>query len=119
MDFFKPEFQTVLLRDLAGKEISLLAGQIEDKQIQVDHIIPEKLAIRTDENFMAIILRNLLQNAVRYSEASGTTTLNATTEALTVTNTSEPGLEAGALNELLHKNEVSSNQFGLGLADRP
>lgn len=115
MESFKPEFQSVAIREVAAKEISLLSGQIEDKQLQVALSIPGTLQITTDENFMSIILRNLLQNAVRYSEASGTITLSATLAALTITNTSGLGLDAVALNELLHKNEVNSNQFGLGL----
>lgn len=115
MESFKPEFLPVGIRAVAAKEISLLSGQIEDKQLQVALLIPEMLQVTTDENFMSIILRNLLQNAVRYSEASGTITLSATPAALTITNTSGLGLDAVALNELLHKNEVNSNQFGLGL----
>jgi signal transduction histidine kinase len=115
MESFKPEFQSVAIRALAGKEISLLKSQIEDKHIRVEHAIPESLLIKTDENFMSIILRNLLQNAVRYSEASGTITLMTTSEALIITNTSGLGLGATELNELLQKKEVNSNHFGLGL----
>lgn len=115
MESFKPEFQDVAIHALAEREINLLAAQIEDKHIHIEQAIDRDLQIKTDENFLGIILRNLLQNAVRYSDASGLITLSATTGELSITNTSGSGLDAVALNELLHKNEVNSNQFGLGL----
>lgn len=115
MESFKPEFQMVYPAALANREINLLADQVEDKKVQLHNRIPEDLQTRTDENFMSIILRNLLQNAVRYSEPSGIISLDATAQSISITNTSASGLDAVALNDLLHKQAINSSQFGLGL----
>ncbi|PSK88154.1 sensor histidine kinase [Taibaiella chishuiensis] len=115
MESFQPEFRPVALAGLARREIVLLGEQVEDKQVRLALNIPDSLYIRTDENFMSIILRNLLQNAVRYSAHAGSISLHATAQSLRITNTSGSGLDAPALNELLNRTGVNSNQFGLGL----
>ncbi len=115
MENFTPEYHAVALRDLALKEINLLHSQIEEKNLVIDNQIPESFLSVTDENFVSIILRNLLQNAVRYSQSSAIVLLETQDSSLLISNPSTSGISAAALNELLEKGAVSSNNFGLGL----
>lgn len=115
MENFMPEYHAIAIRDLASKEIDLLHSQIEEKKLIIDNKIPESFMSVTDENFVSIILRNLLQNAVRYSEPSATIQLETEGSAVLVTNPSSSGTGAGTLNNLLQQGTVSSNNYGLGL----
>jgi len=115
MENFTPEYHAVSIGELAEKEIRLLHSQIEEKQLQVRNNIPGSFLSLTDENFVSIILRNLLQNAVRYSPREAVLTLDAEGSSVTITNPSVSGRSAETLNRLLQHDAVSSNHFGLGL----
>ncbi len=115
MENFTPEYHAVAVRELAEKEMSLLHGPVEEKSLKIDNQIPESFFSVTDENFVSIILRNLLQNAVRYSKDSGTITLKVQDNAVWISNPSTSGMSAAALNDLLQKEAVSSSNYGLGL----
>ncbi len=115
MENFTPEYHAVAIKDLAVKEINLLHSQIEEKALMIENNIPASFLSVTDENFVGIILRNLLQNAVRYSHTAATIKLEAENNKVLISNPSLSGAGAGALNELLQKGVVSSNNFGLGL----
>ena len=115
MESFHPDYHSVSIKSLTDKEINLLGSLIEDKNLEVDNKIPESFLSLTDENFVSIIVRNLLQNAVRYSENDSTIVLEAKTNQLIISNTAKGGLKATELNALLKKGEVNSHNFGLGL----
>jgi signal transduction histidine kinase len=115
MENFTPEYHAVYIKPLADKELELLTSQIEEKELKIENFIPESFLSITDENFVHIIFRNLLQNAVRYSHEAATITLKAGENAIRITNKSTSEMAAQSLNELLQKGEVSSNNFGLGL----
>lgn len=115
MENFTPEYHAVGIRELAEKELELLHEQIEEQELHVENNIPESFFSVTDENFVSIILRNLLQNAVRYSTGQGMITLRAEGASVRISNPSSPGVTAASLNELLRKGTVSSSNFGLGL----
>jgi signal transduction histidine kinase len=115
MENFKPEFHPVSIHEVAQREIDLLNNQIEEKRLSIESEIPSGFKPLTDENFVAIIMRNLLQNAVRYSEEPGTITLKIANQTLAITNRSSKPVQADTLNGLLKKNEINSNTFGLGL----
>ncbi|WP_118976053.1 ATP-binding protein [Taibaiella koreensis] len=115
MENFTPEYHAVAIKELAERELGLLRGQAEEKSLHIDNQIPESFFSVTDENFVSIILRNLLQNAVRYSREAGTITLNVQDNEVWISNPSTSGMSAAALNELLQRESVSSSNYGLGL----
>lgn len=55
----------------------LMQSQIEKKSIIVNVGIPVGMAATTDRNILTIIIRNLLQNAVKYSPENTTVTIAA------------------------------------------
>lgn len=115
MEHFTPEYHAVSIHRVAHKELDLLASQIEEKELKIENSIPESFLPVTDENFIHIIFRNLLQNAVRYSHQSATVDLSVAAQTVLITNKSTSEMTADALNELLRKDAVSSHHFGLGL----
>lgn len=115
MENFTPEYHSVYIKQVANRELALLTSQIEEKELKVENLIPESFLSITDENFVNIIFRNLLQNAVRYSHQGAVVTLKAGQSMVSITNKSTSLMTAESLNELMQKGEVSSNNFGLGL----
>ena len=114
MQHFTPQPGPVLLQELVEKETGLLREGLEEKQLRVENRVPEALTRLTDENFLSVIVRNLLQNAVKYSVAGGTIVIAADGQHLYLTNPS-PGVPAGELNQRLRNQVVNSKGSGLGL----
>ena len=59
------------LRREVDETLSLLSAVIEKKNLKVDLLIDHSLEVFTDSNFLRIILRNLVTNAVKYSYTNG------------------------------------------------
>ncbi len=68
MQSFKPRFVQVNITDIIQKELSHAHQQMEDRNIKVQNEMPEQYMQKTDENFVTVIIRNLLQNAMKYSD---------------------------------------------------
>lgn len=115
MEHFSPEYHAVLLAELLENELALLRSHIEEKGLAVNNDVPESFISVTDEHFMRIILRNLLQNAVRYSPERAYIGIKAADNELSITNANGSGLNALQLNELLRKGDINSHSNGLGL----
>lgn len=58
---------SVAVSSLLDEEINLLLPVANTKQIKISHQLPPNLRIMVDPNHLAIILRNLLQNALKFS----------------------------------------------------
>jgi signal transduction histidine kinase len=114
MQHFTPQPGAVGLKEVVDKEAGLLREPLEEKRLQVDNGIAAALVRTTDENFLGVIVRNLLQNAVKYSPEGGTIAIAADAQHLYITNTSS---EVGAadLNQSIQNRVVSSAGSGLGL----
>lgn len=114
MQHFTPQPTPVDVHAVVEKEIGLLQQSIEEKQLQLDNKIPAALIKTTDENFLTVILRNLLQNAVKYTAAGGLISLRADDGYLYISNT-PAGARAEELNQRLQSRQVDSKGSGLGL----
>jgi signal transduction histidine kinase len=113
MQHFTPQFSPVKIRPLLQKEISFLQQPIEDKNLQVLNQVPETLIRDTDENFLAVIVRNLLQNAVKYSVEGGIISVGTDGSDILITN--QARVPAEELNQVLQSSRVDSRRFGMGL----
>jgi len=114
MQHFTPQRGPVAIRDVVEKEAGLLREALEEKQLKVENGIAASLSRVTDEVFLSVIVRNLLQNAAKYSLPGGTITASADAQNLYLTNTSA---DAGAeeLNQRLQSRTIGSKGGGLGL----
>jgi len=114
MQNFTPEFRPVKVADVLQKEIGLLHEQLEEKAITIECRVPASFVEHTDENFLSVIIRNLLQNAVKYSDGNKTITISSSGQELTIANSSAMAT-AETLNDRLRDTHVDSKGSGLGL----
>ena len=68
----EPVFTEENLADLVSGVVSLMHSAASEKSVRIATDIPEALSIRTDRHMLSTCLRNLLDNAVKYSPAGGT-----------------------------------------------
>lgn len=114
MQHFAPELSKINISLLAKKELNFLQGSIGEKNIEIRNSVDENFVQRTDEHFSSVIVRNLLQNAVKYSGDGSTITISNDKNSLYITNTS-PQSNADELNNILSSKQVDSKSSGLGL----
>lgn len=114
MQNFTPDFKSVKIADTVQKEIALLQEHLEEKDIKIDCRVPGSFIRNTDENFLSVIIRNLLQNAVKYSDEDKTISISSAGEELIITNSSSRA-SAALLNSRLANTQVNSTDSGLGL----
>lgn len=68
---FKINLQSFILIDLVHEIINLLEMEAHSKQIKIHVHIPDDQKLRTDREFLSIVLRNLLHNAIKYTPQTG------------------------------------------------
>jgi signal transduction histidine kinase/tetratricopeptide (TPR) repeat protein len=89
----------------------------EEKQVRLVADFAEDLTFRTDPNFLKVVLRNLLANAVKFTPPGGSVSLSATQEAQTlriaVADTGK-GMIESELDGLFSEN-ITSSASGWGL----
>ncbi|HEY4290394.1 MAG TPA: HAMP domain-containing sensor histidine kinase [Puia sp.] len=114
MQNFTPDLRPVRIGDTVQKEVNLLQEQLNERSVRVDSRVPASFTKETDENFLSIIIRNLLQNAMKHSEEGKTITIDANSRELTIVN---PATEISivSLNARLEHTGVDSKESGLGL----
>jgi signal transduction histidine kinase len=114
MQSFKPRFVPVNMTDIIQKELSQAQQRMEDRNIKINNEMPENFIQKTDENFVTVIIRNLLQNAIRYSDENSTISIATNRQKIFITNQASQ-TNAESLNTLLGSNQVDSKTTGLGL----
>jgi signal transduction histidine kinase len=114
MQSFKPRFVPVNMTDIIQKELSHSQQSMEDRNITIDNEMPENFIQKTDENFVTVIIRNLLQNAIRYSDDNSTISIATNRQKIFISNQASQ-TNAEKLNALLGSNQVDSKTSGLGL----
>lgn len=113
MQYFTPQPLRLSVGGVLERELAHLKPAIADRSVEVRNLVDGSFFQHTDENFVAVILRNLLQNAIGNSPMGATITVEAGGSALKITNESLTG--ADALNSMLGARQVSSSGSGLGL----
>lgn len=114
MEHFTPSLLPTNISRIAEKEIQFLQGLIKEKDIRLNLRLPPSFKQNTDENFLSVIVRNLLLNAIKASETAGQIDISEANDQLLITNSS-PDADAAQLNELLSGTRPNSKNDGLGL----
>ena len=65
------------LQEIVTECAEILESQAEDKEITIHTAIPESLVVYVDEPMMKTVLRNLVSNALKFTEAHGTVSISA------------------------------------------
>lgn len=114
MKNFTPQYRMLNGAELLKQEIDLFSEEILDKRLKLDLQMEKKRFYRSDENFLAVISRNILQNAIRNSPAEKILFIELLQDQIIITNECE-NPDAGKLNFLLDQKNISSHNAGFGL----
>ncbi len=114
MNNFTPQYHLVKILPLVMQETELFAEQIKEKELNMDVQVSSEIFQSTDENFITVILRNLMQNAIKLSDDKSTIIIQADAKTISITNPVE-NKNAADLNFLLDQTHVTSKYSGLGL----
>lgn len=114
MTHFSPQYKGVKLKPLVEQEILLLEEQLKEKNLNISLNISEQTQKNTDENFISIIFRNLLHNAITQCRQNDTITVVENAGETIITNPSA-STTAEELNTMMEQNMISSKYSGLGL----
>ena len=114
MQHFTPQYRQVNIADVLNKEINLVQRQADEKNIKIVSQVGEEFIQSTDENFVSVIIRNLLQNAIKYSDNASTIDIVSKDKSIVIANRSSKS-NAEALNALLNNKQIDSKRSGLGL----
>lgn len=72
--------ETIGLKELLHTAWSPLASRAESRELAVSWAVDEQLKISTDSSLLSLILRNLLDNTVSYTDLGGSIAINACVE---------------------------------------
>jgi signal transduction histidine kinase len=114
MQQFIPQFNLVAIGDIVQKELTHSAQLVAEKDLKINMRLQPGYSIQTDENFATVVIRNLLQNAIKYSEQGSALDIWAEEESLRIGNKCS-STTANHLNEILNSKVVNSKSSGLGL----
>ncbi len=115
MQHFKPEYRNVLIAEVVEKEVTFLKEQAEINNIKIRNEVPESFTLKTDENFLEIIIRNLLQNAVKYTTHGTTISITSKDANQISINNKIADVNMQNLNTVFQNKWVNSKSNGLGL----
>ena len=111
MQHFHPECQTVCFAEVFNKVILSIQDQLEDNLVAIENRVPPGLTRESDEHFLAVILRNLLLNAMRHG-AGEHIVIDATSSEITITN---PVASNHVLYQRIGEHRIDNGVSGLGL----
>ena len=111
---FVPQRQPAQLAALLQKELPSLLSRLQEKQLTVINEVPADFMPVADTTFVSIILRNLLQNAIKHSIPNSSISIRAGGSDLRITHPTPLG-DVITLNALLQDRVVDSPDCGLGL----
>lgn len=92
----RPELRPERLEDIVEEAL----GTLEKRDVTVKTSVEAGVTVLTDRNMLTTCLRNLLENAVRFSPDGGTVTVCATRAAIVVRDQG-PGMDAKVLASLM------------------
>ncbi|MDF2187569.1 tetratricopeptide repeat-containing sensor histidine kinase [Paraflavitalea sp. CAU 1676] len=118
MEQFEPVMENLDVEDIFDEIIDLHTTAAANKQIRLLKDQIPYLEIHTDPNFVRIILRNLVSNAIKFTPPHGTVTLSASREnnlILLHVSDSGPGISPADINNIFEWNSIRSDSSGLGL----
>ncbi len=112
--FIAPQFHPTDISALVEKQSILLQRHLQEQGLRISNEVPDHFTPITDESFVSIILRSLLQNAITYSPDNSTITIRGGGSDLRITHPA-PTADAHILNALLHESNNEDHSAGPGL----
>ena len=118
MDSFVPSMEVMDPEELFNEIVQLNEPFAVNKNISLQQKIVPGLKFSTDPNFVRIILRNLMSNAIKFTPPGGRIVLSGNRQGdhiiLSVVDNG-PGISASHLAGIFDWNSIRSDSSGLGL----
>ncbi|MBL7817977.1 MAG: HAMP domain-containing histidine kinase [Saprospiraceae bacterium] len=73
----KPNLEKVDIAEVISEQVGLLQPIANNKSIIISQNVPSGLVLELDKNHLALIIRNLLQNALKFTNTNGIIHFNA------------------------------------------
>ena len=107
------------ISDLADKCIKLYEGAAQNKNIVLMNTIPVNMTVKADNNLMQVVIRNLLNNAIKFSNVNSKVSVKFENNTLSVEDEGA-GISSDAIKQILNGKFNSDNGSegagtGLGL----
>jgi signal transduction histidine kinase len=122
LEEIKPSFVNLNLKDVLTPTLGLYKSIAEFKQLGLHIDLPEVLYCQIDRNLFSTIIRNLLDNAIKYCSPNGTVSVvvekSANKTILKVSNnfSIDPMPDFATLYQLINKNKnFTYGEQGMGL----
>ncbi len=107
----------VPVNDIIVEHVGLLGELTDSKNLQLKTELSADLNIHANQALVEILVKNLLENAIRYSQPSDTIFMKTTTEKITFSNPGNATIEQPArLFGRFQKQDNNGTSLGLGLA---
>lgn len=101
------------LEDAVTECIRLYRGSIEAKHIELDYHSNELFSVYADFNQMVLIIRNILNNAIKFTPEEGKIVIDLIDKgdyaSVVITDTGE-GMDAETIDKVLNKNKIISTR---------
>jgi signal transduction histidine kinase len=111
---FNINIQKVEIKPIIDQSIQLLKLNIEAKNLNVENLIHENIKQNTDPYFLQIIIRNLLQNAIKASPESSKIIIDFAQNQITMQNKGEIFTHS-QYRAVIEGNQKQETLSGLGL----
>jgi signal transduction histidine kinase len=108
--------EPIHLPELLQNAIALFSNFSDDKGLVVQTDIAHGVVVEGNQLLVEIMLNNLLTNAIRYSPAYGTITVQLSADRLTISNTGTTALNQEQLFKRFGTTSAQTPGTGLGLA---
>lgn len=120
---FEYRFENIDLRNIINENIGILSINAEKKNIQVISFVSNETIVYCDKNTVSIVLRNLLDNAIKFTRFNGEVSISASYKDNFVeiaVKDNGVGMDQNTIDNLfridVHKTSVgTSNEYGTGL----
>lgn len=80
MDSIKVNLENVRLKECLSETIDSLHAVAHEKNIELDYIIPDSITVYGDRNILQVVVRNLIMNAIKYTNKGGFISVFVTTK---------------------------------------
>jgi len=112
---YNPE--TINLQDIALETINLLAAPAESKKITLQSTISDEMQVYADSHMVDTIIRNLTNNAIKFTPEEGTVTISAihanhTTDTIPITNAIDKIIYTLSTTQFI---EIAVTDTGVGM----
>ncbi|MDP2304141.1 MAG: tetratricopeptide repeat-containing sensor histidine kinase [Ignavibacteria bacterium] len=101
----------IKLKELFDKISNLYQNQILEKEIRITNFVDEKQMVFADPKMLEVVFRNLLNNAIKYTNPSGTIEMKTETldgSVLTIIKDNGVGMDETTRDNIFNINSVTS-----------